>query len=344
MISIIIPIRSPMYYRRVLEFLSNQTGDWKIYILDSSAQQDPSIVQHCIEKNVCYRRCPIDESLYDLFKKISLCLEEVGTAYVHIASDDDFFDAHEISSACDYLDSNLDVVAYYGKTVDFSIYKNLLGRDLFLIETNAINSSGRYKTIDSVSQMEPSDRLKYGLEKTWPWEGVYRIEVLRDIFNFLVNRRVDNFYAMLISMRIITLLRGKTFVSFQLLTLRQDNTRESAGSAIRPFLVSRCDLRSLVSDLISLDKHYDVSCSQQEMEKLVDQIYKGLSKVIPPTFAGRNLLKMGQFIRRIKIVIYIIISSAIGNQIIIERCHFSTMNVMFRVRELLSLTIDRSRT
>ncbi len=281
----------PAFLKRTLEYLRSCNTSHHIFFADGSSFENHithlDILSDFKDVPNTYNYYGQDHSFLDFYKKLHLATNEIGTKYVVLACDDDFYNFCELKSGLDFLASNKDYSTYSGSILNFIINKpssNISGNAY----GNPEITQHCYKGINrNIHSNLISERMNY-LNNEKPWESIHYTSNIRLCFQILVDLDVKSYYYFEYLLKLISIYSGKSFSSNNEFLLRQDNSINSSGALIINDYSLFSDNRSIqIIDSIfeKLFFHYEVNSSDRLYLK--QQVY---SYFILLLYGNGNLL------------------------------------------------------
>lgn len=140
------------------------------------------------EVNIRYIPYPDDIDWNRYFRKLHDAISRVETPFVMMAENDDFLGAQGIKDAVDFLCTHSDYVCCGGGVAGFSINEGLLGP----LSRLSYSYTGDCKGDGDSDDVKA--RVLSGFKCNWLFYAVYRTEVLKAIWEEIVDMNPSNFY------------------------------------------------------------------------------------------------------------------------------------------------------
>jgi len=274
----------PAFLKRTLEYLRSCNTSHHIFFADGSSFNNHmthlDILSDFQDVPNTYKYYGQDHSFLDFYKKLLLATNDIGTKYVVLACDDDFYNFCELKCGLDFLASNSDYSTYTGSILNFTI-----SNPSSHIRGNAYGNpeitEHCYKGLNrNIHSNQISERMNY-LNNEKPYESIHYTSNLRLCFQILVELDVKSYYYFEYLLKLISIYSGKSFASNNEFLLRQDNTMNSSGASLINDYSLFDDNRSIhIIDSIckKLFSYYDVNSSDRS--ELILKVYSNFILLI----------------------------------------------------------------
>ncbi len=250
-ITVVCPLKDrPEHFRRFL--ISLDLLQWKQPVLFLDGSRTPAcelvwqdLAAHTRAQHQVFVRSNPDTGWPQFLTKVLIGLRSVETEFVHLTCDDDLPNENVLNIGCSLLRDNSSLSLVSGHVIDFDVRgdKTHAYRDVYgdvVLEPRHMACSGRYVHAAHVDDDSAVARLERQ-GQVWPYEGIWRTQNLIEAFELAFRAGVTSYRSLLPILRTVCLLRGATHLMAGVITLRQDNTRESDGAEMLSAYPTRLD-------------------------------------------------------------------------------------------------------
>ena len=219
-LTLVIPAYNrPAYLERQIDFWS--ATDVYLCILDGSKESAPQSLIDRMGPNVNYRHLPIGFN-----ERLVMACDLVQTKYVALLGDDELYAPHGLQDCIDTLEADSRLVACVGRTMYFFERDGeIFGNQVYEKSENLVHSfdSDIERLNESISDIERSPYLLYGLFRTSEWKKTVRVSY---------GRKYASGYVYEFAFHLIATLLGPTRIVESLVWMRSGENKAMSSDAV----------------------------------------------------------------------------------------------------------------
>lgn len=231
-LTVLLPVKDrPGFTIRCLSYFNEIQLRYKVIVADGSIMEDTEkaiSARSFTNLDFEYFRFPPDSGYGKFLCKMNDALGGVKSKYVYWACDDDFINFNCIENGITFLDRNPLYSMYTGQVVNFEIpLSKAINRHFGEVKVgnNIYSMKFNIEEIDVIKRLSSFSSIK-------PFEALHRTSTLKELFSKALEFKITHHYELASLFNYIVLLKGKSYVSEELIVLRQHDTPSSAGSLI----------------------------------------------------------------------------------------------------------------
>lgn len=295
--------RSPFTYRW-MRYMDDMRCPYRILIADGG--NDTAIEQHLRNPenyphiNYEYIRYPYDATIEDYYGKLENAISRVGSEYLLLADNDDFYLLERIPEILAFLVTHRDYVGARGSVVDLTLFDRT-GLSAGPSGVRYIALSNEAASIDGGSPIGRVESLCHEMRKYdyyQNWYCIFRSSPLQAVWQSLATLPIKELIVTEVLVHVLMVMHGKIKIFNKPFYVRQSHS-SSTGAALvvgNGFL-ERCLVTNALSEFgVAVDRFVAVE-SQNERNRLLKAIAAWLEVFVSNIYRTRHRTKTSPVFR-----------------------------------------------